>query len=102
MKGKAEPVAAHRILDVRPGAGARNPHFDAAMIGRAADVQRVRSAFVASRRECRGCLVTILGSAGVGKSRLVAEVLTNIGDDVVIAEGRCLFVRRRDHLLAAG
>jgi class 3 adenylate cyclase/tetratricopeptide (TPR) repeat protein len=90
VKGKAEPVAAHRILDVRPGADARNPHFEAAMIGRTADVQRVRAAFDVCRRDRRSGLVTILGSAGVGKSRLVAEVLANIGDDVVIAEGRCL------------
>ena len=49
-----------------------------------------------------GChLFTLLGSAGVGKSRLVAELLAGVGDEVLVLRGRCLQLRGGDHVLAA-
>ncbi|MFN2489199.1 MAG: AAA family ATPase [Actinomycetota bacterium] len=41
--------------------------------------------------EERSChLFTVLGSAGVGKSRLTSEFLTAVSPEALIAEGRCL------------
>ena len=38
-----------------------------------------------------GChLFTLLGAAGVGKSRLVAELLAGVGDGAMVLRGRCL------------
>ncbi len=43
---------------------------------------------VVSQRTCR--LLTILGNAGVGKSRLVSEFAKSVSGEVIVACGRCL------------
>jgi class 3 adenylate cyclase len=85
LKGKSEPVAAYRLL---AAAGAPERRFSTPMIGRGPELQRVRGVFeqAVHDRSCR--LVTVLGSAGVGKSRLVAEFLDHT--QARIMRGRCL------------
>jgi class 3 adenylate cyclase/tetratricopeptide (TPR) repeat protein len=86
-KGKAEPLLAHRLLSVQAGAPARR--HDAPMIGRERQRALLDNAFanVVSERACH--LFTILGVAGVGKSRLAAEFLAGVEDATVVG-GRCL------------
>jgi class 3 adenylate cyclase/tetratricopeptide (TPR) repeat protein len=86
-KGKAEPLLAHRMLSVHADAPARR--HDAPMIGRERQRALLDNAFanVVSERACH--LFTILGVAGVGKSRLAAEFLAGIEDSTVVG-GRCL------------
>jgi class 3 adenylate cyclase/tetratricopeptide (TPR) repeat protein len=85
LKGKAEPVPAYRLLAVGEE-GPRAGH--AAMVGRATELRRLRDAFEQAERN-RSCqLFTILGSAGVGKSRLTAEFLEGL--DATVIRGRCL------------
>ena len=89
-KGKAEPVAAYRLTGVTPGAAALMRRLDAPIVGRQHELSLLMQAFERSVRE-RAChLFTILGSAGVGKSRLVSEVLTALEDQATILRGRCL------------
>ena len=86
-KGKAEPLTAYRLLSVQAEAPARR---DAApMVGRERQSKLLEDAFsnVISDRTCQ--LFTILGTAGVGKSRLVTEFLSGL-DDATILRGRCL------------
>jgi len=87
-KGKAEPVQAFRLLDLDLEAEAIARRFETPLVGRSAEVQQLRHAFERTIREQRCHLFTLLGSAGVGKSRLVAEVLASI--DATVLEGRCL------------
>jgi len=85
LKGKAEPVAAFRLISA-DGELARR--VAAPMVGRETELRRVRDAFARTVRD-RSCeLFMVLGAAGVGKSRLAAEFLTNIEARVV--RGRCL------------
>ena len=72
-KGKAEPVQAYRLLRVKVGAGTRPGA--APMVGRGRQQKLLEDAFanVVGERACQ--LFTVLGAAGVGKSRLVAEFL---------------------------
>ncbi len=89
-KGKAEPVPAYRLEEVIAGAEARARRFDAPMIGREAELRAIIGAFERSVAD-RGCrLVTIMGEAGVGKSRLVLEALRELGDRAIVLRGRCL------------
>ena len=89
LKGKAEPVEAHRLLSLRPEALAIERHLEAAMVGRSDELDLLTRAYERSIRE-RAChLFTILGPAGVGKSRLAAEFLASLGDALVV-RGRCL------------
>src|SRR5690349_15429286 len=85
LKGKSEPVPAFRLLSVREGGERR---FATAMVGRETELRRLRDAFHQSvqNRSCQ--LFTVLGSAGVGKSRLAAEFLGDLDGRVV--RGRCL------------
>jgi class 3 adenylate cyclase/tetratricopeptide (TPR) repeat protein len=89
-KGKAEPVLAYRLLEVVSGADARARRFDAPMIGREAELSAIVDAFerTVAARTCR--VVTLLGEAGVGKSRLALEAIRALGDRALILRGRCL------------
>jgi class 3 adenylate cyclase/tetratricopeptide (TPR) repeat protein len=90
LKGKREPVQAYRLLSVDPEASAIARHLDAPLVGRVREKKRLNGDFedVVSERACH--LFTILGPAGVGKSRLVAEFLANVGDEAAVLRGRCL------------
>ena len=89
LKGKAEPVAAYRLQAVREGAPAVERHLEAPIVGRETELRRLRDAFEQALRD-RSCqLFTILGAAGVGKSRLVYEFLASL-DEATVVRGRCL------------
>ncbi len=87
VKGKSGRIRAWRLRDVRP-VGAR--HLSASpMIGRRHEVGRLHDAFATAVAgpSCR--LVTVVGEAGVGKSRLVSEFLAGVAGARVV-QARCL------------
>jgi tetratricopeptide (TPR) repeat protein len=88
LKGKAEPVAAHRLKAVMKGAPGRM-RMASPMVGRRRELASLRRAFdlAIDDQACR--LFTILAPAGVGKSRLVEEFLDGLSDATVL-RGRCL------------
>jgi predicted ATPase/DNA-binding SARP family transcriptional activator len=70
--------------DARPRA------FTAPLIDRAQQLRALETAFDAATSD-RGChLVTLLGAAGVGKSRLVDEFTGRVADRATVLRGRCL------------
>ncbi len=85
LKGKAEPVPAYRLLHVRDAPEWRH---DARFVGRERELALLREALEHVRAEQRCELVTVVGDAGVGKSRLVAEALISV--EATVARGRCL------------
>ena len=90
LKGKAQPVDAFSLLEVLPDSEglARNP--EALLVGRTRERNRLWRDFedVLDERSCR--LVTLLGPAGIGKSRLVADFVERVGESADILRGRCL------------
>ncbi len=84
LKGKAEPVPAYRLLRVRDAPERRH---QTRFVGRERELAIVREAWERVEREHRCELVTVIGDAGVGKSRLAAEFLSSIEATVVL--GRC-------------
>jgi class 3 adenylate cyclase len=90
LKGKAGPIAAFRLLDVSAGAAGVARRLDAPMIGRDQELGLLRQAFerATSERACN--LFTVLGTAGVGKSRLLEEFLLRVRDAATVIRGRCL------------
>ncbi len=85
LKGKAEPVAAHRLLRVHDAPERRH---DVAFVGRRRELELLRAAWAGVRADARCELVTVVGTGGVGKSRLAAELLSSI--EATVFRGRCL------------
>jgi len=86
-KGKGR-VEAFRLVDVDLDAAPVARRLDTPLVGRRTELEQLRHAFDRAVREQRCHLFTLLGSAGVGKSRLVREFLTGV--DACVLEGRCL------------
>jgi class 3 adenylate cyclase/tetratricopeptide (TPR) repeat protein len=88
VKGKAQPLRAYRLLGLQSARGVVRP--GAAMVGREEELAALASAFgtVVSERACR--MVTVVGDAGVGKTRLTSEFLASIEADARVVRGRCL------------
>ena len=85
LKGKSQLVPAFRLLNA---AGELGRRFGTPLVGRTTELRRLRDAFAQAVHD-RSCqLFTVLGSAGVGKSRLVAEFLQDV--DARLVRGRCL------------
>jgi class 3 adenylate cyclase/tetratricopeptide (TPR) repeat protein len=90
LKGKSQPVRAWRLLGVLSGAPAFARRLDSPMVGRDRELERLRTAFeeAVRTRECR--VISVIGTAGIGKSRIVKELLSSIEDDASVLSGRCL------------
>jgi len=91
LKGKTEPVPAYRLVRV-----AQLPSERAAgatpFVGREAEMSRLKETLleVVATRSCQ--MVTVIGDAGVGKSRLIREFATRASarDRTQVLRGRCL------------
>ena len=86
----AEPAdLGSRVLELR--ASAERPRkLDSPLVGRAQQIEGLSSAVAAAVAD-RAChLVTVLGAAGVGKSRLVDDFVDGLGGRACVLRGRCL------------
>ena len=84
------PVDAYRLVSMLAGGATVSRRLDSPMIGRLRQRRLLAEAFeqVVDERVCH--LFSILGAAGVGKSRLVNEFLASLGDTAQVLHGRCL------------
>jgi class 3 adenylate cyclase/tetratricopeptide (TPR) repeat protein len=87
-KGKPEAVRSYRLLALDPDAAPVTRHLETPLVGRALELEQLRRAFERTVREQRCHLFTLLGPAGVGKSRLVTEFVGGL--DATVVQGRCL------------
>jgi len=89
LKGKSGWVAAYRLLEVHPTAPGVSRRLDSPLVGRDRELGLLRQALerAVSERACH--LFTVLGAAGVGKSRLVEEFAEGLAGARVL-RGRCL------------
>jgi len=90
LKGKSEPVSAWRLLGVRDERTRHARPLEAPLVGRRRPLRLLEEAFREAVEERVCHLVTVLGVAGVGKSRLVDEFVGTVGDTATVAFGRCL------------
>jgi class 3 adenylate cyclase/tetratricopeptide (TPR) repeat protein len=95
LKGKAEPVPAWRALRIKARTRGERPRLglEARLVGRDEELAVLKQTLRRVGTEGRPALVTIVGPAGVGKSRLVAELeryVEGLPDIVYWRRGRCL------------
>ena len=89
-KGKTDPVPAFRLIEVTPGAAGFARHLDAPMVGRERELALLQDAFERTVNDHACQLFTVLGVGGVGKSRLMAAFVDDLGDRATVLRGRCL------------
>ena len=93
LKGKSAPVAAWqaiRVVAERGGRG-RSDAIEAPFVGRTDELHMMKELLHATGREGRSRLVSIMGPAGIGKSRLAWEFLKyvdGVTEDVWWHNGR--------------
>ena len=90
LKGKSQPIVAWSVNAVISDAPGYARRMRTPLVGRDRELRALREAFddALSSRACR--LVTILGSAGIGKSRLTAELWGSLDGRARFLYGPCL------------
>ena len=95
LKGKAEPVRLWRAVRVVAAAGGaqRSSALEPPFVGRDRELRMVKELFHASADGGKAQLVSVVGGAGIGKSRLVWEFfkyIDGLAIDTRWHRGRCL------------
>ena len=80
LKGKAEPVPTWQVVRVvaRRGGVGRSEALEAPFVGRDEELRQLKDLYHTTVREARPRLVSVMGPAGIGKSRLAWEFLKYI------------------------
>ena len=89
-KGKQAGVDSRRLDEVgahRPGVERK---LDSPLVDRRTELAQLRAAFDAAAANRRLQLVTVLGQAGIGKSRLGNALMEEVRREATILVGRCL------------
>jgi tetratricopeptide (TPR) repeat protein len=89
LKGKSQPVAAWRLVSLSGGTQRTDSSVHLPFVGRDRELAAVRGAWDASRRDRCWRHVDLVGVAGVGKSRLLHEVLELDAGEALVARGSC-------------
>ena len=89
LKGKSERVPAYRLLAV-PGTDGVARRHDRPLVGRERELALLQAELdlAAAGQTCR--LVTLIATAGVGKSRLIEEFAHRAAPETHVLRGRCL------------
>ena len=90
VKGKRVEVGRRRVHDVAPEALGVARRLDAPLIGRREELRVLLESFDRIEEKRQVELVTVLGVAGIGKSRLAQELVDSVSDRAVSFSGRCL------------
>ena len=89
IKGKRDPVLAYRLVDLSPIAPTFAQRQDARLVGRKRELAALRRTLKRAVEASAVRVAVVIGSPGVGKSRLAAE-LTRRAKGVTTLWGRCL------------
>jgi class 3 adenylate cyclase/tetratricopeptide (TPR) repeat protein len=90
LKGKREPVRAFRVLEIDPSAPGWTRRLDSPLVGREEQLALLEGSVEQRVGDGEVAVVTLIGAAGVGKSRLSAEFLERVADRATVLRGRCL------------
>ena len=90
VKGKTDELAPRLLVGIVAGAEPFARRLESRLVGREREQDLLRQAYrrAVDERSCH--LFTILGVAGIGKSRLAQEFLAGLGAEANVVSGRCL------------
>jgi DNA-binding SARP family transcriptional activator len=89
IRGKREPVQAYRLVELGPVAPAFEQRQEARLVGRKRELAALRRVLKRSADGSEVRATVVVGTPGVGKSRLAAELSVR-AKDVTVLWGRCL------------
>jgi predicted ATPase/class 3 adenylate cyclase len=89
-KGKSARLAAWRLVSVDADGATFERRLDTPLVGRAWELEQLRHAYGRAVQEHTCYLFTLLGPAGIGKSRLAGELFDEFSDEAAVLVGRCL------------
>jgi len=89
---EAEPAAPDRFLLRSAHAGLRPlaVRLDVPLVGRDEQLRLLESAYARATRDRVTLTVTLIGEAGLGKTRLIEEFAGGLGNEAHVLTGRCL------------
>jgi DNA-binding SARP family transcriptional activator len=79
-----------RLRAAQPGARPLAVRLDAPLVGRDAERGRLGEAFLRAVRVRAPILATVLGEAGIGKTRLARELAAQVAGEATVLTGSCL------------
>jgi DNA-binding SARP family transcriptional activator/tetratricopeptide (TPR) repeat protein len=85
LDGTAWRLLSLTAPEIRPAAVTTGP-----MVGREDEMEAACSMFAHAARSQEAHLLSVVGDAGIGKSRLAQELCTRLSDEATILTGRCL------------
>ena len=85
LKGRWEAMKAYRVVSLEPPAGA----IAAAFVGRDAEIARLTAVYDAAANTPAARVAVLLGSPGLGKSRLIEEFIRRQGESVSVLTAHC-------------
>ena len=94
VKGKAEPVSVYKLISGKAVVPASDRQVFSALVGRDRESDRL-ALQVMKVINGEGSVVNVIGEAGIGKSRLIAELKhSEVMKKVTVLEGRAISIGR--------
>jgi DNA-binding SARP family transcriptional activator/tetratricopeptide (TPR) repeat protein len=82
-------AAAWEVVELVPRAPAVIRHLDSPLFGRQQELSQVRTAYRRGIRSGRATRLTVVGEAGIGKTKLAKEFMDSLGSGPRVITGRC-------------
>jgi predicted ATPase/class 3 adenylate cyclase/DNA-binding winged helix-turn-helix (wHTH) protein len=89
LGARGRPTTSWRLAGLVPGTPVRAPQRDTPMVGRAEELAQLRTAFDRTAREHVSWLYTVIGEAGIGKSRMALEIADMVAGEAMVLTGHC-------------
>ncbi|HTO07323.1 MAG TPA: nuclear transport factor 2 family protein [Myxococcota bacterium] len=86
LRGRVEPVSAYRVVSLESPGGARP---GTSFVGREDELRRLRAVFDTAVAAPGARMAVLLGSPGLGKSRLLAEFARRVSERATVLSARC-------------
>lgn len=90
VKGADQPVTAWRVVDLLAEGSGSTRNMGSRLVGRERELTQLVEIFNRTRHSCSHEIVTIMGPAGAGKSRLTTAFLNAVRSHATVLEGTCL------------